>query len=207
MFTLTIDGKPAVFPLQSEKNFGEIMEKLAEHITKQGKVITSVSINEQPLTEGRQYDYREFPLGNIEMISLVTAEPVKLAMEALDSSREHIAMLKQLSEKSSEMFRLGNEFEANEHYSRLVEGLRWLVKGLNAMVGMLGMDENQPMVKGKSLRNYQDDILIPVFDGLYSSQQRDDYVELADRLEYELIPALEQTEELVDAFKATLAAA
>jgi len=207
MFTLTIDGAPGFFSAQGEKSFGEIMERLSASMSKQGKVITSIIMNNLQLTEGRQYDYREFPAGQIDSIELKTAEPVRLALEALDSSREHVDMLKQLCGQAAELFRRGDDFEANEQYSRLVEGLRWMVKGLSAMAGMLGMDENQPLASGKSLRYYQDEVLTPVFDGMYSSQQRDDYVELADRLEYELIPAMGQVEQLLEAFKRQLAAA
>lgn len=193
--------------LQGEATLGEVLEKLSKRITQLGRVITGIKMNEQPLTEGRQYDFKNFPISSVETIELSTVEPVKLALEALDSSKEHIAQLIKTSRRTAELFRLGDELEANNHYSRLVEGLRWLVKGFGAMTGMLSIDENEAVLNGKGLRYYQDELLAPVFDSMYDCQKREDWIELADLLEYELIPALEQWDGLVNAFLSRLKAA
>jgi len=207
MFSLTIDGNIEQMTLQGEATLGEVLEKLSRRISQLGRVITGIKMNDQPLTEGRQYDFKNFPLTSVETIELHTEEPVQLALEALNSSREHLAQLKKTSIRTAELFRLGDEMEANNYYARLMEGLRWLVKGLGAMTGMLGIDENEAVLDGKGLRYYQDEILAPVFDKLYESQKREDWVELADLLEYELVSSLEQWENLVEAFQTKLKAA
>ena len=124
MFALNIDGNSQDYSVQGESTFGEVLEKLSEKVSGVGRVITSIKMNGQLLTEGRQYDFKNFPLSSIETIELDTTEPVKLAREALISSQEHIAQLKRSIGRTTELFRLGDELEANEQYTRLVEGLR-----------------------------------------------------------------------------------
>ena len=62
-------------------------------------------------------------------------------------------------------------------------------------------------MEGRSVSYYQDDLLVPVFDQMYKSQTREDWVELADLLEYELDPALDKWNSLIEAFQLRLAAA
>jgi len=207
MFRLIINGSTENFPFAGEQTFGEVMEKLSRQITGIGEVITVIKMNDQPLTEGKQYDYNHFPLGSVETLELETTDPTRLALEALESSKEHLAMLLQNSSRTAELFRLGDELEANEAYSALVEGLRWLIKGLNAMTGMLGIKETEIILEGNTIGYYQDELLIPVFDSMYEAQRREDWVELADLLEYELSPALEKWDNLINAFKTRVAAA
>lgn len=207
MFTLSINGTAENLPLKGEKTFGEVMERLSQDISGKGQVITVIVMNDQQLTEGRQYDYRNFPLESVETLALETTDPSRLALDALDSSKDHISMLKQNSLRTAELFRLGDDLEANENYSRLVEGLRWLIKGLTAMTGMLGIEDNEMILEGRTIGYYRDELLMPVFDGMYDAQKREDWIELADLLEYELSPALEKWDKLIEAFESRVVAA
>lgn len=205
MLSLKIDGASKSFTPEGETTFGEVMKKLSSRLESEGLVITGITMNNQPLSGGRQFDYNDFPLVEVESIELDTAKPLVLAAEALESSGEHLRMLMELSAKTAEFFRLGNELKANENYSNLLEGLRWMEKGMNAMAGMVKIGQDEIIINGKSINNYQQESLLPVLDNMHSAQKNEDWIALADMLEYELIPALEEWSELIAGLKTKMA--
>lgn len=204
MFQLKINGTPENFAFTGESTFGEVMEKLSGNIDAQGMVITSITMNNLSLIEGKQFDYHQFPLHQVESIELEIANPVALADEALNSADEHIRMLIGLCARTSELFRLGDEAEANDSYSKMIEGLRWLDKGMNVMFSMLKIDQAEPLLNGKSMDNFQNEMLVPALDNMYSAQTNEDMIALADSLEYELIPVLHEWLKMLTAIKARI---
>ena len=190
MFTLKINGSPEPYALQEEKTFGQVMEKLSRQMTNNGKVITRIYMNDQTLVGGKQLDFYMFPLEKVDTIELITADPRVLAKDSLQSLTEFRFELIRNCCRSAELFRLGDDLEANELYARVIEGWRWLIKGINAMLGMLNVDIANFKSDGKSLAEFQSQILLPLFDRMLEAQKREDWIELADLLEFELTDSL-----------------
>lgn len=205
MLSLKIDGEFKSFASEGETTFGQVMKKLSSRLGDEGLVITGITMNNQPLSGGRQFDYNDFPLTEVELIELDTVKPLELAAEALKSSDEHLRILAGVSVRTAELYRLGDELEATESYSRLIEGLRWMGKGMNAMAGMMKISLDEIIFDGKSIAYFQNEVLIPVLDNMYSTQKDEDWIALADILEYELIPVLEEWSKLITGLKAKMA--
>ncbi|MBC8204062.1 hypothetical protein ISS30_00435 [bacterium] len=203
MFDFKIDGSPEALTLGDETIFGEVMEKLSDRMKAEGKVITNIMVNEQSLSGGGQVDFYHFPLTKVETLELRTADPYKLANDALDSTYEHLLILQRVALETAEMFRMGDDIRANENYSQLVDGLRWLVKAVAALTGMLNIDIEEEFSGGKSIKHYQDEMLVPIFDQMYEVQKEEDWVGLADVLEYELVEALQKWEQMLPVFRRT----
>jgi hypothetical protein len=192
MFNLQIDQTTEAFFPKDETCFGQVMESLSHRMVEAGRVITEIKMNGQALTGGKQDDFYRFPIEEIKAVELSTADPQSLASDALDSTEEHIRMLHRSALRTAELFRLGDQLEANENYSKLIESMRWLLKGVDALTGMMNIDQNQALHNGKPLRHYQDSLLIPIFDSMYEAQKTEDWIALADIMEYELVPALDE---------------
>jgi hypothetical protein len=201
MFNLKIDEKTETYHLAEESTFGEVMSKLSDRMNREGRVITNIEMNHQQLVGGRQFAFRNYPLERIETLRLTTANPKTLAQEALDSSQEQVKNLQQIAFRTGELFRLGDDLEANDSYSRLIEGLRWLVRGVDAMTGMMKIDRTIPLLEGKSADYYQRVLLIPILDSMFEAQKKEDWIALADALEYEFVPALKEWEQLLGALR------
>lgn len=192
MFTLKINGAAEPFALEWETTFGQVMEKLSTRMNESGRVITEIVMNEQSLTGGKQLEYYKFPLNDVEIIELTTADPEALAKEAINSLAEYKEELRRNCFRAAELFRLGDELEANEIYSRLLDGWRWLMKGLSAMMGMLNIDQDAFRNTNRDAERFQDEKLLPLFDEMFDAQKRQDWIALADLLEFELAPALNE---------------
>ncbi len=204
MLNLIIDDRSESFFPESETCFGQVFEKLSERMSGEGKVITEVRMNGQALTGGRQGDYYRFPLDQIQSIDIVTADPQTLACEALDSTEEHLQMLRRSALRASELFRLGDQLEANEGYSKMIEGIRWLLKAIDALTGMLKIDQSAVEHEGKNLQDFLEKQFIPIFDNMYEAQKNEDWIALADILEYELVQALEGWEDMIAELRSTI---
>lgn len=204
MLDVKIDDTVETFIPAGENCFGQVFEKLSQRVSGAGKVIIEVKMNGQPLTGGRQADYYKYPIEEIESIELQTADPQVLAGDALNSTEEHLKMLLRNTLRASELFRLGDILEANESYAKLIEGIRWLLKGISALTGMMKLDPNAVSYEGQTLRHFQDELFIPIFDNMYNAQQSEDWIALADILEYELNPAFGQWENLIGSLRSAV---
>ena len=188
MFTLKINGTDEPYEVVQETTFGHVIENLSAKMNDAGKVITRIQMNDQSMVGGKQVEYYMYPLDNVETIEISADDPKRLASEALNTLLEYKKELKRNCERAAELFRLGDDLEANEMYSRLIEGWRWLVKGVDAMCGMLKIDVNSVMSKNMTIQHFQNNLLLPIFDNMFEAQKREDWIALADILEFELSP-------------------
>ena len=201
MFTLKINGIDEPYEVVQETTFGHVIENLSAKMNHAGKVITQIQMNDQTMAGGKQVEYYMYPLANVETIEISADDPKKLALEALGTLLEYKKELKRNSERAAELFRLGDDLEANEMYSRLIEGWRWLVKGVDAMCGMMKIDVNTILSKNMTVQHFQKNLLLPVFDNMFEAQKREDWIELADILEFELAPLHDDWEGFLNQMK------
>ena len=88
------------------------------------------------------------------------------------------------------MFRLGDEAEANEHYLRFLESFHLLIAMCSNVSTVLGTRQNAPLPGGKSLAELMKRFA-EIMTQLVEIQEQSDWIYLADLLEYELTPELE----------------
>lgn len=108
----------------------------------------------------------------------------ELVMQTFKSAAEYIARLKNAIGNIAELLQSGRENMALSLLEKLPEGIEWLiqVKQLTGAINLkYGMD-----VKEDALKN----VLTQIVD----AQANKDYVTIADCLEYELQPVMEQYE-------------
>ena len=203
MLNLKVDGVVKNLPIENETIFGEVMERLVQKIKDEGRVITNIMMNDQSLVGGKQAEFYKFPLHQIETLELITADPYQLANDALESTMEHLQKLKRGCLRTAELFRTGNDIEANDNYSKFIDNLRWFFKAINAMTGMMKIDVNQPLAQGMSLQQYQDELVGQILDQMYEVQKEEDWIAMADIMEYELVEALSQWERILPVLQHT----
>jgi hypothetical protein len=126
----------------------------------------------------------------VGLLELITRSQEEIALHFLKNGHHFVQPLLDATPKIAEMFRMGDEAEANEHFLRFLESLHLLVNLTNMTGGILGMAADQSV---SILGSYNDRLrkLSEILSAMQTVQERLDWLFLADLLEYELKPELE----------------
>ena len=193
---ISIDGNPVEEGKIEGGNLEDILAELQQDHLPYNRLVGEVLLNGQSYSEDLPHAAVEIARSDITSLELVTLTPEEIALHFISNGSHFLeAMLNSLPE-ISEMFRLGDEAEANEHYLRFLESLHLLVNMLEKVNGV--MDIHFDLSSGD--HGSMDDRLeklAQVLSQLARIQEETDWIYLADILEYELTPELEALRDML----------
>jgi hypothetical protein len=130
----------------------------------------------------------------------------RLEVETLDAREVSIHFLRQAgaylrtislsSEKVAELFRIGDERETNEHYLRTLDSLQLFMQVLSTAQETLGLDFNQNLDDGTWPEMHLERLSVLVQEML-EAQEEEDWILLADLLQYDLVSVLTHWQEII----------
>jgi len=199
MILLTIDSSTSEIPKKNFTTFKDFFDTLSDGIKNEKRVISTISINNELMKDGKHLELLENSISTIDSINIVTVERLKLIEDNIEGVDDHINKLSENIDICAERFRQGNEIEANNYFAAVVEGIRWFNYSIDLMISFLQIDSEKIMFEGKKLKSYIDGIT-PVVDSIADSQEKQDWIMLADQLEYELLPQIKNWKKIVASF-------
>ncbi len=199
MILLTIDGSTSEIPKANFNTFKNFFDTLSDGIKDEKRVISTISINNELMTDGKHLELLDNSIATINSINIVTVERVKLIEDNIEGVDDHIDKLSGNIEACADKFRQGNEIEANNYFAAVVEGIRWFNYSIDLMISFLQIDPEKIIFEEKQLKIYIENIT-PVVDSLGDSQEKQDWIMLADQLEYELLPQIRNWKKIVATF-------
>ncbi len=126
---------------------------------------------------------------SIELLELELAHLGDLLANNLANAKEYLEELIPGFQKAADLFRMGNEQEAHKFYLQILDGIDWFSQVVLNIVKSRG---NQ--VEGQSLGDRQEK-LTGLMAQMLEANQNQDWVLMADLLEYEMIPYYEDWQE------------
>ena len=126
---------------------------------------------------------------SIELLELELAHLGDLLANNLANAKEYLEKLIPSFQKAADLFRMGNEQEAHKFYLQILDGIDWFSQVVLNIVKSRG---NQ--VEGQSLGDRQEK-LTGLMAQMLEANQNQDWVLMADLLEYEMIPYYEDWQE------------
>ena len=200
MLSLTIDGTTSTVPKENFRTFKDFFNALSEELEKENRVIVSISLNNKQMSNGQQFDYFEKDISDINQVNINTSEKGKLVDDHIEGILEHIEKLRENIEKAAELFRIGDEIESHKYFAAVIEGVRWFNYSLELIFSFLQLKIKEVKLKGVLIADIIEDIS-EVIDSLDDSQQNQDWIMVADQLEYELLPLIEKWKEILPQLK------
>ena len=126
---------------------------------------------------------------SIELLELELAHLGDLLANNLANAKEYLEKLIPGFQKAADLFRMGNEQEAHKFYLQILDGIDWFSQVVLNIVKSRG---NQ--VEGQTLGDRQEK-LTGLMAQMLEANQNQDWVLMADLLEYEMIPYYEDWQE------------
>ena len=158
----------------------------------EGRAIKSIDIN------GTQYDdlmlntdkSRAFKLGDGDEIKIKTMSQLELLSGSLDAAITFLNEFKAGIVKTTDEIRWGNSAGGFNNFSEYLKGLATFVQIMEKISEFLKIDYNNLVYGGKSIQSYFNE-LERILSSVLSTQVEQDYVMLADIVEFELKPNID----------------
>ncbi len=192
---ITINGKKLDSGAIHGQNLEEILSEIQEkHIN--GSIVGEVMVNGNSYLEDVPHAALELSHDDIHTLELTTRTDEEIARHFIENGGYVVDTLLAALPKIVEMFRLGDETEANEYYLHFLESLQLMLNMLDYTTQTLQIDFQNEFEDSETLEQKMERFS-EVLSELLHIQEQNDWIYLADVLEYEL------NKELID-FKTIL---
>ena len=181
---------------------GETLGDLVLHIEKegvaQGNVVRSIQIDGEESSPDASAT-RKTPLSEIETLEIEISTLSDIVNKNIENADAYLIRLIPGIEKSVELFRMGNEQEANKFFINIIDGIDWLSQVLDMILAAKAISPDT-VFDGKSIQDRQAS-LVDFTQQMVDANKNQDWVLLADLLEYEILPYYQEWSNLLPRFR------
>lgn len=176
---------------------GETMEEVMNAIVKsrQNFYIRRVWLDGQEVSSDSQDILKTSPT-SVGLLELELAELQDLLANNLTNAKDYLVRLIPGFQKAADLFRMGNEQEANQYYLQVLDGIEWFSQ---VVIIIVSTQENKS--EEKSLEERQKK-LTDLMSQMLEANQNQDWVLMADLMEYEMIPFYKDWEAVLSRIEA-----
>jgi hypothetical protein len=190
------------FPVDpAMQTWRELIEDLENNRIGKGKAISSVHIDGTEVQGFREESALTRPLNTIDEIKIELVDMSQLVADAVKDCDSFLLSLQTAMVDAADTFRQQQLDQANQKLTEIYQSIKMLVsllKGLEISFQNQGGSVLQPSVD--QLVNEMG----PTLEGLIDAQSSQDWILVADILEFELAAAVSNYEQVVQSFKKTL---
>lgn len=183
----------------SINNLNELYKNLLGEYKSTESFVNKIRLNGKDLTENELENNGNLPIKEIDSLELIILTVPEMALNNINNAMEYLNKLIPGIEKASELFRTKSEEEANKYYLQCVEGLAWFREVIDN-VKLTLKEELDKLDFGSKSIEIHDEKMLSLTKELADSQSKKDWVMLADLLEYELLPYLEEWKSIMPLF-------
>lgn len=196
---ITINEIDRNYDASSVNNLDELYKNLLIEFKTPESFVTKIRLNGKELTENELQNNGDLPIKNIESLELIILTIPEIALNNINNAMEYLNRLIPGVEKVSELFRTKSEDEASKYFLQCIEGLTWFREVVDNVKLALKEELSKLDFGSKSIEYYEEKLL-SLTKELSDSQSKKDWVMLADILEYELSPYLEEWKSILPLF-------
>lgn len=185
-----IDSQPLANVGLQMDNLEQVLEAVVNRHLPSDRTVTEILINGQTYSESRPRDAANIGYGDIDRLDILTIETADLAKLMLNTGPGNLESLRLAATKVSEMFRVDDPEEANSQFFIFLEALQDFFLFLSQVLEAMAMPLSELEAEGLSATAKLNE-LSELLSDIRDRQDEQDWVLLADLLEYELAPLLD----------------
>ncbi len=175
----------------------EIISEIHERFIPAGQQLFQLQVNGEFFSERYPRESRYVEAGEISRLDVKTVSDEEMARFLLQEAVRQGGTLAQAVEQSATLFRVGSEEEANHYFAQVLEALRWLLQTGEGACRVLRVDlETMSLGETVPASRYLKD-LQDLLGEMLEVAENEDYVMLADLMEYELLPMVQEWQRLL----------
>ena len=190
---LTING---VEQKESELK-GETLEAILDMMVKNtpGSYIRRIWLDQQEFPSDDRETLQKKP-ADINCLEVELANLKDLVATNLSNALDYLEKLIPGFDQAADLFRTGNEQEANKYYIQILDGMDWFSEVVNVVMSSEG--EGQEPENSLQVRQAK---LTDLMSQMLEANKNQDWVLLADILEYEMTPFYKEWQTILSKLK------
>lgn len=166
----------------------ELVKTIEDKVLGQsGHVITQIEVNQISLSDEQELEYADFPVSQIEQLSICSCPPHELVLSGLEDSLQMLPQITTTLQNCVLKLSDENVNEAMEEFIVATDGIQWFTTIINGSISVYGNNINE---KGdfiiSSIR------LSEILNEILEAHSNSDTTSFSDLIEYELQPILEK---------------
>ncbi len=177
-------------------NLQDILADLINNHLGGRRTLREVKINGSPFEQALLGPAEAVLRAQIRLLEVETQDTSEVALHFMGSAQGYLRTIAHSSEKVAELFRTSDEREASEHYLRTLDSLQLFMQVLSTARDALNLDFTRNLPDGTWPEMHLERLLSLVKEMLVA-QEEEDWILLADLLQYDLVDALNQWQEII----------
>jgi hypothetical protein len=194
---ITINEEYIPEDLSHMRSLEEALVELNNRFVPTGQQLFQVRVNGEFFSERYPRESRYMEIKEISTLDLKIIPDGEMARVILSEAAQQAGILILAIEKSAHLFRVSPENDANHYFAKVLEALRWLLVTWDNACRVLQVDPRQAIAfndgQASSFVQGLQDILGEMLD----ISEAEDYVLLADLMEYELLPTVQEWQQIL----------
>lgn len=187
---LFIDGKKYDLGERNFQNLEQVFSTVMEDGALENRIVTDVLVNDEPFTEIYPHQAEDIEMSEVESVEIRTMEVNDMAVEITRELYKVVTIMSEGGKRVAELFRQADDAEALETYQDLLDVTRNFLQ----MVGLL---RNEYSLKEHVQYADAAEELSGLFTEMSDVLENEDWILLADLLEYEFLPAVEKWKKVI----------
>ena len=183
---------------QEESDFeGETVSAILDSMVQQtpGSYIRRIWLDDQEFPSDDREALQKKP-SDIDSLEVELANLKDLVATNLANALDYLKKLIPGCEQAADLFRAGNEQEANKYYLQILDGIEWFSQVVSVIMSPDEGETELPDTDDESLEVRQKK-LTDLMSQMLEANQNQDWVLLADILEYEMVPFYKDWEKIL----------
>lgn len=194
--TITVDG------ITPEVTLAELVDLISSELKDSGSAVMEIVVDDERLTPDQTDVLGAHKLVEYRNVEILTATARDLLEMALEEGSDVFDFIDERAQSVASDLRIGKIKEAMEHQLETLDGLEWLSSILKNLSAGFAAEMSERSIEPS--RRQLLDRLTTQMTALQKAHENNDWVGLADILEYELPEITSQARELFDELRALM---
>ncbi|SNR66318.1 hypothetical protein SAMN04488503_0701 [Humidesulfovibrio mexicanus] len=187
---ILIDGRKQDLDVTGLQNLDQIFVKVMEKGALENRVVTDVFVNEKPFSEIYPHQAEDIDLKDVRSVDIRTLGVGEVAVEITRELYKVVTLMGEGATRVAELFRQADDAEALETYQDLLDVTRDFIGMVSVLRGEFALKDHKEFLEAS-------DQLSSLFTEMTDVLGNEDWILLADLLEYEFMPAVNRWKKVV----------
>ncbi|MYL82584.1 hypothetical protein GTA51_05470 [Desulfovibrio aerotolerans] len=198
---ISVDGRETGIEIKQFQNLEEILLRIMETDELEGRIVTDVFVNKESFSEIYPHQAEDIESDEIESVEVKSVPVMDMALSITHELGKVVRLMDHGARRVAELFRQADDAEALEVYQDLMDVTR-------DFLNMVGVLRSESTKRPNSAFDAAADDISNLFSEMLEVLENEDWILLADLLEYEFIPAMGRFKtviaELQESFETTV---
>jgi hypothetical protein len=182
---IMINGVESTHSFQGN-TLGELLDQLLARESTEGSIFSHVRLNDADVAPDSA-ETRQIPVSQIETLETEISSLHAILAKNILNAQDYLKRLLPGIQKAADLFRSGSEQEANKFFLNIIDGMEWFAEVVGTILEVNELQTEAVALDTKGFQARQEK-LVEWTQQMVEANKNNDWVLLADLLEYEILP-------------------